>query len=273
MRRALALTLSLAACTHAPPTAPITPSAAGDDREQELFDAATRGEVDRVRALLDRGADIDARFSNGTTVLHWAVFADSPSEIHDYYEGLGKPHDTYWTPKPDAPMTALLIARGAKVDAVDAKGETPLHQAVIGAALPAARALLAAGANPMLRDRKGRTPLDVARERAAQPDNWTPHVPDERQKILQLLERAAAPPECAADADCTISSAPRSCDQPCGACPTAVPHRRAENSASGRHQSLSEMQLVCPDVLQATCSPCPAPPELGRARCVAGRCQ
>jgi hypothetical protein len=186
---------------------------------------------------------------------------------------MGQPHDTYWTPKPDAPMVALLIAHGAPVDLVDAAGESPLHRAVIFAALPAARALLAAGANPMLRDRKGRTPLDVARERAARPDDWTPYVPSERQQILQLLERAVAPPECAADADCTIASAPRSCDSPCGGCPTAVPRRRDSAPAKPRGQSLSEMQLFCPDALQATCSPCPPPPELGKARCVAGRCQ
>ena len=198
MRRAVALILGLAACAHAtsrPSNSAGPPGTGADSDWPPLLDAAARGDLDRVRRLLDEGADIAARRPDGTTALHWAVFADSPSEIHDYSEGLGHPHDTYWTPKRDAPMVDLLIVHRAAIDAADARGETSLHRAVISAALPAARALMAAGADPMQRDRKGRTPLDVVRERAVHPDNWTPYLPEERQEILRLLERAAASPK------------------------------------------------------------------------------
>jgi ankyrin repeat protein len=40
-----------------------------------LVDAAARGDVRRVRRLLDRGADIEARGSNGRTALTAAAYS------------------------------------------------------------------------------------------------------------------------------------------------------------------------------------------------------
>jgi len=48
----------------------------------------------------------------------------------------------------DAPQIKALAAKGAKTDAKDGHGRTPLHVAAFGAKREAMRALVAAGANP-----------------------------------------------------------------------------------------------------------------------------
>ena len=66
----------------------------------------------------------------------------------------------------DAPAADVkeLIQRGARVNAYDRFGVTPLMQAVIGNNLAVARILLAAGADLNLRDLRGDTALDLARQ-------------------------------------------------------------------------------------------------------------
>ena len=63
------------------------------------------GNVDRVRALLDLGADLDGRNHKGETALHCAARAG--------FDGI----------------VALLLDRGADADAADDRGETPLQAA------------------------------------------------------------------------------------------------------------------------------------------------
>ena len=64
--------------------------------------------VDMAAALMERGANVNARNSRGGTVLHGAAQnSDRPELI------------------------AALIARGARVDALDEVGETPLMDAII----------------------------------------------------------------------------------------------------------------------------------------------
>lgn len=65
-----------------------------------------------------------------------------------------------------APVASLqiLIQRGARVNAQDRFGVTPLMEAVIGNNIAAVRVLIAAGANPHLRDLRGDTALDLARQ-------------------------------------------------------------------------------------------------------------
>jgi ankyrin repeat protein len=64
----------------------------------------------------------------------------------------------------DAQTVAVLVRLGANVDARDQSGATPLHlRAAAPGALEAVAALVDAGANARLEDRGGRTPLDLAR--------------------------------------------------------------------------------------------------------------
>ena len=81
----------------------------------DLFDAIERTDVDRLRRLLDAGADIrEAR--DGWTPLHHAV----DIEVDSAAQTGGALH---------VDITALLVARGADPLSPDTQGVTPLESA------------------------------------------------------------------------------------------------------------------------------------------------
>lgn len=105
------------------------------------------GNVQRVRDLLDAGADVNVRNSKGQSALHCAAKAGFVD------------------------IVALLLERGAEVDAVDSKGETPLATALRSTVkdkqrlLAVAQMLLAAGADANRSDASGRSPKSIARRK------------------------------------------------------------------------------------------------------------
>ena len=111
------------------------------------------GNVERVRRLIDRGADVNVRNHKGQTALHCAAKAGF------------------------APIVALLLDRGADVDAEDGDGETPLATALRSTVKDKARLgevvrlLCVAGANADHADRLGRTPRRIA-ERKRNASVW-----------------------------------------------------------------------------------------------------
>ncbi len=102
------------------------------------------GNVDRVRALIDSGADVNVRNHKGQSALHCAAKA-----------GFGD-------------IVALLLAHGADVNARDAQGETPLATALRSTVkdkaklIDVVRLIVDAGADIDHADHKGRTPRDIA---------------------------------------------------------------------------------------------------------------
>jgi ankyrin repeat protein len=92
--------------------------------EAPVADAAMRGDLDAVRALLQQGADVNAAQGDGMTALHWAA-----------------EHG-------DADMTELLVYGGANVGAITRIGQyRPLHLAAKIGSAPVIAALLKAGAD------------------------------------------------------------------------------------------------------------------------------
>src|SRR5436305_2057973 len=69
------------------------------DKPSPLVDAAFRGDIDAVRDLIDKGADINERDSFNSTALHYAVT------------------------KRNGEMVDLLLERGADVSVKDTAGE------------------------------------------------------------------------------------------------------------------------------------------------------
>ncbi|GIW52076.1 MAG: hypothetical protein KatS3mg081_1431 [Gemmatimonadales bacterium] len=92
--------------------------------DSPVADAAQRGDLETVRALLQEGADVNAPQNDGMTALHWAALQGN------------------------VPMVRLLIYAGANLEATTRLGGyTPLHLASQKGAAEALRVLLEAGSN------------------------------------------------------------------------------------------------------------------------------
>lgn len=139
----------------------------GNDQWTPLTVACIENQLDVARVLLDAGASVNVHDDDGNTPLHWAVFGARPAEIHEYAE-MGGPHDTYYVPQADAPLVALLLARGAPIDALDGDGDTPLLRAVMYEAANAVEVLVKRRADRTVKNREGKTALDIARARGYQ---------------------------------------------------------------------------------------------------------
>jgi len=114
-----ALLATLLAWASAPPEAPVA-------------DAAMKGDVEEVRALLSTGADVNAAHGDGMTALHWAA-------VHG-----------------DGEMADMLVNAGANVGAVTRIGDyTPLHLAARDGHVGVAFRLLRAGADAEARTSTG----------------------------------------------------------------------------------------------------------------------
>jgi uncharacterized protein len=111
-------------------------AAAGSDAP--LADAIRAKDSASVRALLDRGVDVNAPQADGMTALHWAVRQDHPKTAE------------------------TLLRAGADVNAVNRYGVTPLSLACTNGDGPMVELLLGAGANPNQALPDGETPLMTA---------------------------------------------------------------------------------------------------------------
>lgn len=94
---------------------------------------------DMAKLLIIKGANVNAKGSDGTTPLHWA--ANSTVDLY---------------------VTKLLIEKGADVNASSVTGETPLHRAVAAKRADKVSLLIAKGANVNVQNAKGETPLSIA---------------------------------------------------------------------------------------------------------------
>jgi ankyrin repeat protein len=131
----------------------------------DVFEAATAGDLDRLRELLEADGELArARSADDGTALHFAAFFNQP----------------------DAAI--LLLEFGADPHAVSSTfgGVTPLHSAAAGNNNAAARALLAAGADANARQQGAFTAL----HEAALTGN---------EELVDILLEAGADPSLAAD--------------------------------------------------------------------------
>lgn len=99
---------------------------------------------DTARWLVEQGADISATSSSGETPLHNRA--------------------GHWQGKVD-----ILLALGADVNCVDSKAETPLHKAASAGNVQATRTLLEHGARTDAVNNQGLTPLALALQRCSNP--------------------------------------------------------------------------------------------------------
>jgi len=103
---------------------------------------------ERVRVLLQAGADVNAPDVNGRTPLHWAAWVGFVQR-----------------PRVVSTIADILIKAGADANVRDDTGRTPLHYACGEGYGEIVRSLLAAGGDASVKDKEGKTPADIATER------------------------------------------------------------------------------------------------------------
>ena len=124
------------AAVSAPPGTQVAASTPADDAR--LADAARRGDIGAVRALLAEGIEVDAPQADGASALAWAAHHD------------------------DAATADLLLVAGADPNAANELGVTPLMLAAENGSAPMVERLLQAGADPNLARPAGGTALMMA---------------------------------------------------------------------------------------------------------------
>ena len=109
-----------------------------DELNTKLLSAAGRGEIDKVRSLLDAGADINVRDSNQQTPLLRAAAFGFQSVIIE------------------------LVYRGADVKVIDENKQNVLHLAANSWVSPSTiKLLLSEGADIHARDNRNQTPISI----------------------------------------------------------------------------------------------------------------
>ncbi|KAH9056407.1 ankyrin repeat-containing domain protein [Lactarius vividus] len=161
-----------------------------------LHIASYNGKVEIVRLLLEQVANVDAVSDFGGTALHYVSGGKHESEeagvgiaqlLLEYGGDVNGQSKQRWTPLHFASFNGkleiarLLLDRGAKVDAMDEFGETPLCYVPQGKyefeeiGIDITRLLLEHGADVNPKTRSGKTPLDL--------------VPNRRPMLAQFLRK------------------------------------------------------------------------------------
>ncbi|KAF8625299.1 hypothetical protein AX15_005433 [Amanita polypyramis BW_CC] len=138
-----------------------------EEGQTALHWTAQLGYSSCVASLVNHGTNIDAQDQKGYNALHWAtnnaVILEQLLSYGANIDGCNAEGRTslYWTSRKGyASSVALLLKRGAAVDAINNIGETPLLAALCQA--PCVKLLLERGANVHAVDGTGRTPLLAA---------------------------------------------------------------------------------------------------------------
>ena len=124
--------------------------------DQRLAQAAAQADVRLVRQLLAARADVNAPDGDGTTPLHWAVWADDPETVEELLRAgatattpnaFGVPPIYTAAERGNGRIIRRLLAAGAKSSGADRSGDTALMAAIRSGSVDAVTALIDAGAD------------------------------------------------------------------------------------------------------------------------------
>jgi ankyrin repeat protein len=182
------------------------------DYASSICAAACKGDLNRVKSLIEAGTGVNDKDEGGWTALHWAGLAESP-EMADFLLARGADVNARaghgFTPLRIAhslPVIELLISKGADINSQDTDlGLTKLHEVCGRGRRDVAELLIARGADVNSKPAKGgmygRTPLhftavhghpDIAKlliSKGADIHAVCPWRSDHRQTALHLAAR------------------------------------------------------------------------------------
>jgi ankyrin repeat protein len=141
------------------------------------FELAMAGQVERLRALLEADPQAVGRLTpDGWTPLHGAVFFAQPAAVRLLLDhgadvnavstnsSANRPLHAALAGRLDRDVVALLLQRGADVNARQHGGYVALHEAAMNGNGEMAALLLKHGADPAVASDDGKTAADFARE-------------------------------------------------------------------------------------------------------------
>ena len=152
------------------------PFVAGQDPQAEgaLRKAAQDGDLQTVKDLLAKGADVNAKDDKGKTALLWTAPARDNPEMVKLLIAKGADVNAKDNEGETALMIAAsqsnpgilteLLAAGAEVNAQNNVGGTALMAAAFRANVEEIKILLAKNADLKIQDKKGRIAYDVAQD-------------------------------------------------------------------------------------------------------------
>ncbi|KAM6354157.1 26S proteasome non-ATPase regulatory subunit 10 isoform 1-T1 [Alca torda] len=137
-----------------------------------LHIAASAGRDEIVKALIAKGAHVNAVNQNGCTPLHYAASKNKQEIAIMLLENRADPDATDHfksTPlhraaaKGNLKMVQILLQHNASVDIQDSEGNTPLHLACDEERVEEAKLLVSHGASIHIENKEELTPLKVAK--------------------------------------------------------------------------------------------------------------
>ncbi|MFT4511489.1 MAG: ankyrin repeat protein [Planctomycetota bacterium] len=140
-----------------------------EELQQLLADETATEVIQKVAALVDAGAQLDAPNPGGYLPIHMAIFGGHAGAMQWLLDN-GCPIDSRTSdgtqPLHEAAsngrleIVKLLLDNGANVNAVTLSGAQPLHYAAIGGSKEIAALLIKAGASASNKDENGQSPYD-----------------------------------------------------------------------------------------------------------------
>lgn len=135
-----------------------------------------------MRALLAAGSDPNASTNHRrSTPLHYAS--------DGYIVGPA------WNEARQLKTISALLDAGARINAQDKNGATPLHRAVRTRCAAAVHLLLASGADPLLRNNPGSTPFHLAVQNTGRGGSGSEQSRGAQKKIVQEFLAFPVSPE------------------------------------------------------------------------------
>ena len=163
-RRALVVAAGAAAALAATPV-----RVAAQSRRVDLIDAIMRDDPGAVRTMLLRGDDLDATTPQGANAMMYAALHGELDTVRELLERKAEVNKTGWTPlhfaaaNGHAEVVRLLLERHAYIDAESPNGTTPLMMAARNGHPTVARLLVDEGADPTPRNQAGLDAVEYAR--------------------------------------------------------------------------------------------------------------